>query len=79
MPDTPKLEWHRQEDGSWTAARGRFRAARLSGSRWALEDSERGTGSVLERTAGVYGTLRDARMAAQRLLEQAPARQPRRR
>ena len=69
MTSASTLSWKRQGDGSWTAADGRFRAARLSGARWALEDSHRGTGSVLERTVGVFPSLRDARGAAQSILE----------
>jgi hypothetical protein len=68
------LRWTRLDDGSWTAADGRFRTARLSSARWTLEDAHRGTGSILERTAGVYSTLRDARAAAQGILDEERAK-----
>ena len=38
---------------------------KLAGTRWALEDAQRGTGSVLERTMGVYPSLKAAKDAAQ--------------
>ena len=72
VPPAAPLKWSRQLDGSWTADKGRFRAAPLSAGRWSLEDATRGSGSVLERTEGVYPTLRDAR-AAQRISETGPA------
>ena len=40
--------------------------------------AERGTGSALERTEGVYASLREVKAAAQRLLEAEQTKRPRR-